>query len=149
MIKCNIKNCERYEVLHPQFKKAFSLLASLTADDSKNYEDEEIKIVINNPVTSDTTLEGDARLYEAHRDYIDIHYIIDGSASFACADISELSAATEYNSRDDYQLFSGDIFKHEMKACDLCIVYPEDGHIPSMCNGNPKKIKTAVVKIRL
>ncbi len=149
MIKCNIKNCERYEILHPHFQKAFSMLASLSADCSENYEDEDIKILINHPVTSDTSPDGSPRLYEAHREYIDIHYIIEGSASFACADTSELSAITEYNLKDDYQLFSGDIVKHEMKACDLCIVYPEDGHIPSMCNGNSKKIKTAVVKIRL
>ncbi len=147
MITGNINDAEKYYGVHPHFKEAFEVLKNLTYDKCENYESENVRIVVSNPVTSDFLPEGKIKIFEAHRNFIDIHFVIDGDAALGYSHIKELTPTTEYIEKDDYQLFKGSITKIPMKKGDFCIVFPEDAHIPIMSLIEDKKIKNAVVKI--
>lgn len=145
MIVANIKNAKRYYDINPYFEKAFEYLKSLNKDSKTGaFESDGIRC---NVCVLDTSKE-DEKLLEAHRDYLDIHYMIDGSEAIGYADINTLETDTEYNSQDDYLLLKGDMYKIFLKEGDFCIVFPEDAHAPAM-RANDDKVKKAIVKIRI
>ena len=98
--------------------------------------------------TSDCTPDGEPKKLEAHREYLDIHYCIDGFEAIGYADIASLEQVTEYNARQDYLLLNGDMSKLVLGKGEFCIVFPEDAHAPGMCVGSAKNVKKAVVKIK-
>ena len=99
--------------------------------------------------TSDKTANGDNKVFEANRKFIDIHFMIDGEETFGYANVNDLRAITEYNDKEDYLLLNGNINRIRLGNGDFCIVFPEDAHIPAMEYGGSKKAKKAIVKIPL
>ena len=149
MITANIKDANRYFGVNPNFEKAFEFLKTLNSDSEKGvFEFDGFKGSIAVFDTSDTTPEGDPKPLEAHRNYLDIHYLLDGSEAIGYADIDTLVGVTDYDAEGDYQLLKGDMYKIYLKVGDFCIVFPEDAHAPTM-HAFDSKVKKAIVKIRV
>ncbi len=148
MIVGNIKNAERYYSINENFKAAFEFLKTLDKTSSGSYEFEGFRGGISEPKTSDFDENGNDTLFEAHKKYLDIHYVIEGSEGIGYAHIDTLSPTTEYNEEDDYILLSGRKDKVILNKGDFCIVFPEDAHAPAMC-GTESYLKKTVVKIKL
>ena len=134
MITGNISNAERYFSVNKNFEKAFTFLKTLTPSSAGVFEFDGFKVIISEPETSCTPEK--ETTFEAHKKYLDIHYVIEGSEIIGYADINFLTPTTQYFEDDDYLL---------LRPQDFCIVFPEDGHIPAI--GNGKYLKKAVVKI--
>ena len=149
MITGSVDEAAKYYCVNPHFREAFEVLKSFTPDACENYKSDNISINISEVVTSDLSKNGKARGSEAHRKYIDIHYIIDGAESIGYANIKDLKAKTDYCSNDDYQLFEGEVSKIRLNKGDFCITFPEDAHVPFMNAGKETKVKRCVVKIAL
>lgn len=145
MIVANIKDAKRYFDINSNFEKAFEYLKTLNKDSEKGST--EFDGFRCNVCELDTP-EKDGNLLEAHRDYLDIHYVIAGSEAVGYAHIDTLETDTEYNSGDDYLLLKGDMYKVYLKEGDFCIVFPEDAHAPAM-HAFDGKVKKAIVKIRI
>ena len=88
-------------------------------------------------------------LFETHRKYIDIQYMIDGEEKVGVVDYSECKNEIPYdsskdieflncNKEDNYQL---------LKKGEFLILYPNDAHKPSIAINNPNRVKKAVVKV--
>ena len=149
MIVANIKYAERYYGINPSFQKAFEFLKALSeASDTGPVDGDGFKANVSVIKTSDHTPDGESKKLEAHREYLDIHYCIDGFEAIGYADIDSLVPITEYNVEQDYLLLNGDMSKIVLCKGDFCIVFPEDAHAPAMCVGSTKNIKKAVVKIK-
>lgn len=148
MIVGNIKNAVRYYGINPNFEKAFEFLKTLN-ETTKNgsSENDGFKTIVSTVETSDISPDGEPKKLEAHREYLDIHYCIDGFEAIGYADISSLEPVTEYDAEQDYQLFNGDMSMVVLGKGDFCIVFPEDAHAPAMCVGSIKTLKKAVVKM--
>ena len=149
MITGNINEADKYYCVNPHFKEAFEALKSFTSDLCENYKSENITINVSKKITSDLSKDGKPRASEAHRKYIDIHYIIDGTEAIGYANIKDLKSITEYNIDGDYQLFGGKVSKIRLNKGDFCITFPEDAHIPFMNAEKETKVKRCVVKIAL
>ncbi len=145
MIVGNIKNAERYYSVHPFFKEVFDSLKNIDEKNPEGFENDHFRFSIVKPEFSDDTSDV---VMEAHRDYIDIHYCIEGSEGMGYADIATLTPTTEYNQEDDYILLKGDFAKLILNEGDFCIVFPEDAHAPGM-RGNSDTLTKAVVKVKL
>ena len=91
--------------------------------------------------------DANKKIFEAHRKYIDLHYIIDGVEQFGYANIDTLTPAGEYNEADDYILLCGEVNRITLSNGDFVIAFPEDAHIPALKYKNSEKVKRAVVKI--
>ena len=149
MIVANIKDAKRYFGINPNFEKAFEYLKTLNKDSQKGpFEFEGFRGNVVEIENLGEASEGKEIVLEAHRDYLDIHYVIDGSESIGYADIDTLEATTDYNKEDDYQLLKGDMYNVYLKKGDFCIVFPEDAHAPALRAYNDN-VKKAIVKIRI
>ena len=146
MIFGNIKDAKRYYCINESFEKAFEILKSLdeTATERITVEDGVFWI---NIAEFDEIAPGEKQ-FEAHRDFLDIHFIISGEEKFGYADIEKLSETKEYDAENDYLLLSGEADVLTLKKGDFCVVFPEDAHIPVMGKGDGK-LKKAIVKIKL
>jgi biofilm protein TabA len=150
MIVGNIKDCERYLSVNKNFEKAFAFLKTLNKNsEDGSFEFEEFSGSVCSIETSDLAIEGSEKKLEAHREYLDIHYVIDGAESVGYAHVKNLTAVTDYYAEQDYLLLSGEMNKIVLNERDFCVVFPEDAHAPGMCGNKNKNLKKAVVKIRL
>ena len=152
MVVASIKDAERYYALNDNFKVVFEYLKTLTPDNlPEGISGDGYKVNLSGKYadTFDITPDGEARPFEAHREYIDIHYCIDGSEGIGYNDISRLTPTTEYVQADDYQLFSGEYVKVVLTPGDFCIVFPEDAHIPCLIADEGKRVLKAVAKIKI
>lgn len=69
--------------------------------------------------------------YEAHRKYVDVQIIVEGSEEVAWKDLKDLTTAIEYNPEKDAERLDG-TFDHVMKisAGMFYMAFPHDGHKP-------------------
>ena len=147
MIAGHISECERYYSVNPHFKEAFEILKEFTSDFYQNYKSDDVIINVSDSVTSDLSNGGTLKPFEAHRNYIDIHYVIDGEECLGYSNIKDLTPTTEYKVDGDYQLYEGVINRIILRKGDFCIVFPEDAHIPCMNTDREHTVKRCVVKI--
>ncbi len=143
MITGNINTCEKYYGINIGIKNALKLLK--TMEYGKNASD--MTVNFSETMTLDTDSAGNKKLFEAHRKYIDLHYIIDGTEQFGYANVDKLTPVTEYDEKDDYILLRGEVSRITLNKGDFVIAFPEDAHIPALKYKNSEKVKRAVVKI--
>ena len=148
MIIGNIKDAKRYYSVNENFAATFEFLSSLDKDSVGVFEFDGFKANVFEQSGADLEKDGSARAFEAHRKYLDIHYVISGKEGMGYSDIDKLTALAEYNEEGDYILLSGELNKIVMNEGDFCIVFPEDAHIPAMSAGDTP-FKKAVVKIKI
>lgn len=88
--------------------------------------------------------------FEIHKDFIDLHYIIEGRESIIVEDIKNLEPATEYFKDNDYQLYSGPIRESILlNKGEFIVLFPNEAHITGVNVevGIPNKVKKCVYKI--
>ncbi len=85
---------------------------------------------------------------EAHRQYIDVHFLLGGEEKIWYYPKAELQTSKEYDETDDYTMHNAT--KHS-EVCyqkgEAIICYPEDAHIAGLCVSEPQAIKKSIVKI--
>lgn len=98
-----------------------------------------------------TTTTEDKRIWEAHREYIDIHVIIEGEEVVRTADLTRCDVVTYHADKDYVEIQSAlpqttAVLNPEM----LAVFYPEDGHQTGlMVNHQPCTLRKAVFKLRV
>lgn len=98
-----------------------------------------------------TTAAPEARIWEAHRDYLDVHVLIQGSEVVRTAPLSQCRAG-EYEADKDYLPISAATaaVTARLDAGCLAVFYPEDAHQTGLVvGGAPEAIRKAVFKLRL
>lgn len=69
--------------------------------------------------------------FEAHRKYVDVQIVVEGSEEIAWADISELKTVKSYDSEKDVERLDGDKSYNMLISKGMFyIVFPHDGHKP-------------------
>lgn len=90
--------------------------------------------------------------YEAHREYIDIQYLIYGEERICCLPLEYLKEIKPYNEEKDAAFYEEVAFKPQELLIGngyFTVLYPQDGHMPQMCINEPQKVKKVVVKVKL
>lgn len=88
-------------------------------------------------------------LFEAHRDYIDIQYIISGEEKIGVTKYSDCTENTPYDKERDIEFLNGEGEFYPMKTGDYMILYPTDAHKPSISLNEKATVRKAVVKVRV
>ncbi len=145
MILDNLTNAERYISIHSEFRKAFEFLKNADTQTLKEKYDIDGKTIFALSGEGPGRREEEAEL-EAHRKYIDIQYVIEGtdrmgwSPTASCTTISK-----EYDLEKDIMFYSD---KPEcfipVKQGMFAVFFPEDAHMPMISDGNLRKL---IVKI--
>lgn len=145
MIFDNIKNAETYFNLDEKIKKGleFILNNDLTTFENGKYEIDGDKVTANIQ-EYDTKSEG---LFEAHKKYIDIQYVISGFEKMGIHDVSKLDKNTEYDEEKDLQFFNGEGSYVSVPQGYFTIFYPQDAHMPCITDKTHSHNKKVVIKI--
>lgn len=90
--------------------------------------------------------------YEAHREYIDIQYLISGEEKICCLPLEYLRETKPYNEEQDAGFYEETVIKPQellIGSGYFTILYPQDGHMPQMCVKEPAAVKKVVVKVKI
>lgn len=96
-----------------------------------------------------TTAPSEEKAYEAHKAYLDVHYMIRGEEQIEIAFVSDMEQG-EYQPEGDYLPVSGRLAARvTMREGDFLVCYPEDGHKPGVQVDAPMAIKKAIFKVAI
>jgi YhcH/YjgK/YiaL family protein len=87
-------------------------------------------------------------LYESHKKYIDIQYVISGEELMGLTTLDKVTGRDAYNVEKDITLYDFDGGEYLKATPDkFFLFFPEDVHQPSVTTGDSVKVKKIVVKI--
>ncbi len=147
MILDYLKNASLYSSLAPRIEAAFHYLSTTdftnVALGKYEIDGENLFAIVNEYETKDSH---EAKL-EAHRKYIDIHYILSGSEYMATTFLTDQVPTKEYDDQDDYMLFSCASTPQLLTPGMFALLYPHDIHLPGMHLTEKSFVRKVVVKI--
>jgi len=153
MIVDKIENFAKYSDLQPGIVKAIEYLNSkdFTRVENGRYElDGQNRVAI--VMRYKTKLDENA-VWESHRKYIDVQYIVSGHERFGYVHMSQAPAVTAgYSEEKDVILYAPGTKMYDAPARTVMIFYPEDIHAPSLAIGDPPTpadVVKVVVKVAM
>ncbi len=152
MVFDNLKSCELYYGMHPRFREAFDFIKRAIAENlaAGKYE-------IDGKELWASVQEYTSKLYddakaEAHKNYIDIQFIVSGVEVIEGFDISKATPKSDYNDVKDVMFYedNADACKGILHENEYGIFFPHDVHKPGIClGGNQTSVKKIVVKVKI
>lgn len=94
-----------------------------------------------------TTKPCDQCVWEAHRKYADVQYIIEGRESFGYAPLESMRVTQPYDAARDVMFLDGAGVVIPVDAGNLLVFAPHDAHRPGIAAGEPMPIRKVVVKV--
>ena len=88
-------------------------------------------------------------IWEAHRKYIDIQYLVSGTERMGYANLATMSVCQEYKEAEDYLLLKGKGNFFLLEPKNFVVFMPQDAHMPGRAAANPQMVKKVVVKVRI
>jgi YhcH/YjgK/YiaL family protein len=134
----------------PGFEKAFKFLV-----DAKGKKLQEGRVEIEGDrvyamVQSYETKCDNQPVFEAHRKYVDIQYIVAGEELIGWVPLDKMTAQEEYNPVKDVTLGKaarGDSSWVKLRAGELGVFFPSDAHAPKQAVDKPSLVYKIVVKV--
>lgn len=124
-------------------------LVYLNSVDFTKIEDGRHEINENMYVNVQTYQTKDDALFEAHRDYIDIQYVIEGEEKIGVTPYSQCTEAITYDKEKDIEFLNGHGEFYPLHKGEYMILYPQDAHKPSISLNNQSTVRKAVVKVKI
>ncbi len=95
--------------------------------------------------------EKDVARFEAHKNYVDIQYIVEGKESMEVCSVSIMEVMNPYNPEKDVEHYHDKegVAKLVVTKGGYAIFYPTDAHKPGVRVGDNKKVKKIVGKVRV
>ena len=139
---------EKYAALHEKFAEAFAFIGRAEKENLPvgRYEldGERLFAMVQE---YDTKAPG---LFEAHRKYIDIQFIVSGKELIGYTNISKLEPDCEYDGEKDFILYKRAECSTELilENGDFAVFFPEDGHMPGVMVNESSPVVKIVVKVK-
>lgn len=100
-------------------------------------------------VTEGPAKSAETGKWEAHQQYIDIHYVISGKEQIGLAPLTSASVITSYDGAKDIGFYKADGRFHEADTETFFLVFPQDAHLPGIkVDGHHEPVKKIVIKVR-
>ena len=128
-------------------KRILEGLNYLSSTDFVNVEDGRHELTDYMYANIQTYQTKEDALFEAHRDYIDIQYIISGEEKIGVTDYSNCTEAIAYDKEKDIEFLNGEGEYYPLKEGEYMILYPQDAHKPSISLNNQSTVRKVVVKV--
>lgn len=142
-----LENANLYREVNSKFNKAFNFLKNkdLLNLGIGKYEIEGTNIyaIVNNYYTCFKE-EG---LWEAHRRYIDIQFVVKNKERMGYANLGKMQKYTKYDQEKDILFFKGTGSYFIIPAGTFVIFTPQDVHMPGIAIEKPEAVKKVVLKI--
>ncbi len=151
MIYDTLNNIAFYKGLSPDIYEGLKFLQQVNPDIAVGTY--QLTPNVKAIVSEYTTKEVNENSYEAHRQNIDIQFLLKGKEKIACLPLDELSEIKPYSEETDAAFFNAvsDLNPSNLplRPGYFAIFYPQDGHMPQLCANEPEKVKKVVVKVGL
>lgn len=87
--------------------------------------------------------------FESHRKYIDVQVIVEGEELMEVEDVSRLVVSDPYNPERDLIKYADTATASvlRMRAGDVAVYFPTDGHMPSLRWRGQGSVRKTVVKV--
>jgi len=149
MIKNSLKYTKNYYNLSDKIKLGLEFLKN---NNLKNFDNGKYQILGDDVYINIQDYNAKSKAqgkWEAHRKYIDIQYIIEGTELIGVGEIQNFTTVEEYNEENDVEFLVSDIDNQfiEMQENDFIILYPFDVHMPQISLTDVAYVKKAVVKV--
>ncbi|WP_066054447.1 YhcH/YjgK/YiaL family protein [Robertmurraya korlensis] len=96
------------------------------------------------------TKEEESCFWEAHRKFLDIHFILEGQEKIAFDHIDRQQVKEEYDAEKDAIFLEGSILSEiTMNPGDVMICFPEDSHMTGLIAQEKQKVRKVVLKVEL
>lgn len=150
MIYDKIDNLEIYAGISDDIRLGLDYLLNIKADIKVGvYElSPRVKAIVSEYTTRSENEYG----YEAHRQFIDIQYLISGKEKVDCLPLEYLKETRAYTVENDAAFYK----EADMKPQELilgndyfAIFFPQDGHMPQLSVDKPTMVKKIVVKVEI
>lgn len=150
MIYDKIDNLQIYAGISKDILIGLEWLRDMDPDIEKGvYEiSHRVKAIVSEYATKEVNDNG----YEAHREFIDIQYLIKGREMICCLPLEYLKESKAYNHLEDAAFYE----ELDMKCQEIvigngffAIFYPQDGHKPGLCVTAIENVKKVVVKVQV
>lgn len=95
------------------------------------------------------TVPAEESLFEAHKKYLDIHIMLEGSERVEIAPPEKLTEIDGSEAKDFYSYRGEGDYKLLLSPGDFLVVFPGDAHRIKMQANGPETVTKAVFKIRI
>lgn len=146
MIVDRFDNIMKYKSLLPNLEKGMEAVRHMTAVEVGRYEFDGGYFMVQKGRTRSMS-EG---TYEAHRKYIDVQILMDGSEEMAWEDIHKLKTVIPYQPEKDAERLGGE-HEHVIKVTKgmFYAVFPWDAHHPAAHIDEIQNYLKVVLKLRI
>lgn len=150
MVYDKIDNLEIYAGISEDIRLGLEWLRNVNPDIEKGvYElSPHVKAIVSEYTTKEVNENG----YEAHREYIDIQYLLKGSEKICCLPLEYLKETKAYNAKIDAAFYEGNNVKPQELLIGngyFAVFYPQDAHEPGLSTISPMVVKKVVLKVRI
>ena len=148
MIKDKLENAQIYYGLSKDLETGLKWLEN---SDLTNLSDGRYDISDKIYANIQTYETKDDALYEAHRDYIDIQYVISGEEKIGVTDYNNCKTVIAYDKEKDIEFLDNktDDEYFSLHSGEFMILFPQDAHKPSICLNKKTNVKKVVVKVNI
>lgn len=149
MIIDHISNAACYTGLSAHFAAAFRFLQET---DLNKLEPGRVEIDGQNVFATLRTAELTAapEVWEAHKDYADIHVLVDGSEAIGYYPITRMDHELAFQKNADCALEKDlDGWMYELRPGEFMLVLPQDIHKPNCPVGEKRMSKKLIMKVRV
>lgn len=151
MLTAKLGNEASYNYNSENFKKAFKWLKETNLEELTpgNYPIDGDKVYAN--VQEYDSMPYDECLFEAHRKYHDIQYVVEGEEEFGYTEVEGLEIKIPYDDKKDLIFFE---FPHDaghivLHKGEFAIASPIDAHQPRVMHNTSCHVKKIVLKVRV
>lgn len=146
MIVCPFKEIGRYAAIIPGLEEAIAAVKELT-----DLTPRTIPLSGSNKilVQSGTTKAAASCDSEAHRQFLDIQYVLEGEEVMGWAPVETLTPTGEFNETKDKGMYAGSVDFIRITAGNCYVVYPEDAHMPGVHLDTPTEYRKLVIKLKV
>lgn len=150
MIYDKIDNLEIYVGISEDIRLGLEWLRDVNSDIEKGvYElSPRVKAIVSEYTTKEVNENG----YEAHRDYIDIQYLISGKEKICSIPLEYLKETKAYSKDIDAAFYEETAVNPQemiIGNCYFAIFFPQDGHMPGLFVKEIENVMKVVIKVKL
>lgn len=130
---------------------AYNFLKDFSGDNFKDGRHDISDGVYVNICSYETTARENA-MFEAHRKYIDIQYMVEGKELITVEPLDAMrqgECIQRYSEDGDAELYKMNIYGTDLllKKGEALVFSPDQAHAPGICVNSPEKVRKVIVKV--
>ena len=152
MILDKIENANLYKHIHSKIDVALKYIQKTNFYELENgkydVQGTEVYAIVKEYETQEVNNNTVSEL-EAHKQFIDLHYIIKGGELMGVTTLAGQKPVKLYDESEDYSLYKEPYDLITVNQGMFTIFFPDDLHIPEIKLNNISKVKKVIIKVKL